>query len=103
MLKIKKNDIVEVTKGKDRGKRGKVLKVFLSEKKAIVEGTNFFKKHKRRTQRDQQGGIVSIEAPIITDNLAVVCKRCNRPVRIGFSLLNDSSKSRICKICKEAI
>ena len=103
MLKSRKNDSVEVLKGRDAGKKGKILKVFLAEKKAIVEGINLVKKHKRRTQADQQGGIVSIEAPISLSNLAFLCKRCNRGVRLGFSLLKDGTKARICKSCKEAV
>ena len=103
MFKIRKNDTVQVIKGKDRGKRGKVLKILFQEKRAIVEGINFVKKHKRQTRQDQQGGIVSIEAPISISNLMVFCKTCDRPVRLGFTVSGDSAKTRICKVCKEVI
>ena len=104
MLKIKKGDIVQVTKGDDSGKKGKVLRVLLKEGRgrAVVEGINLVKKHKRRTQQDQQGGVVSIEAPVNVANIMVLCKHCNRPARVGISVLKDGTKSRICKACKEA-
>ncbi|MFH1441104.1 MAG: 50S ribosomal protein L24 [Candidatus Omnitrophota bacterium] len=103
MIKIRRNDIVQSIKGKDRGKKGKVLKLFLAEKRALVEGLNMVKKHKRKTQTNQQGGIVSIEAPISIANLNLFCKQCNRPVRAGFMVLTDGTKTRICKVCKEVI
>jgi len=89
--------------GNDRGKKGKVLKVFTETRRALVEGINLVKKHRRKTREDQAGGVVSIEAPISLFNLMLVCKHCNRPVRVGFMLLKDGSKSRVCKACKEAI
>lgn len=103
MFKIKKNDTVQVTKGKDKGKRGRVLDVFVDRNRALVEGINFVKKHKRQTRQDQQGGIVSIESPIAIANLQVFCKSCDKPVRVGFSVAEGKAKSRVCKSCKEAI
>lgn len=72
-------------------------------RRALVEAINLVKKHKRQTRQDQQGGIVSIEAPISIANLMFFCKSCSRPVRLGFSILKDKTKSRICKSCKEAV
>lgn len=103
MLKIKRNDIIQVVKGKDRGKKGKVLQLLSGGKRVLAEGINLVKKHKRKTQADQQGGIVSIESSVSIANLMLFCKQCNRPVRVGFTLLKDNTKSRICKICKEVI
>ncbi len=103
MFKIRKGDTVEVIKGKDRGKKAKVLKVFPTGHKALVEGINLAKKHKRKTQQDQQGGVVSIEMPINTSNLMLFCKNCNRRARAGFIILKDATKSRICRHCKEVI
>jgi large subunit ribosomal protein L24 len=103
MHKIRKGDTVQVIKGNDRGKTGKVLTLFIQEGKAIVEGINLKKKHKRKTQQDQQGGIVSIEAPISIANIMLVCKHCNRPCRVGFTTLKDGTKSRFCKSCKEVL
>ena len=103
MLKLKKGDIVQAIKGKDRGKKGKVLGISLVSGRALVEGINLAKKHKRQTRQDQKGGIVSIEMPISISNIALVCKGCNRAVKVGFSLMKDGTKSRICKSCKETL
>lgn len=104
MLKLKKGDTVQIIKGKDRGKKGKILKVLSAEKKLIVEGLNLVKKHMRRTQQEQQHtGIVTIESPFSSANAMFYCKNCNRPVRLGFKVLNDKTKTRFCKKCKETI
>lgn len=103
MLKIRRGDIVQIIKGEDRGKKGKVLKVIPKEQRAIVEGINKVLKHKRKTQQDQQGGIVSIEVPTSISNLMLFCKSCNRPTRAGFMILKDGTKSRFCKKCNEVI
>lgn len=103
MFKIRRGDIVQVTKGRDNGKKGKVIKIFPQEKKALVEGINLVKKHKRQTRQDQQGGIVSIETAISLANIAYLCKRCNRASRIGFAVDKDGRKSRICRTCKEPV
>jgi large subunit ribosomal protein L24 len=103
MQKIKRGDTVQVIKGDDRGKKGKILRIFSVEGRAIVEGINLVKKHKRKTQQDQQGGIVSVETPISISNLMIFCKHCGHPVRAGFIALKDGTKSRICRVCKEEI
>lgn len=103
MLKIKKGDMVQAVKGKDAGKKGKVLKMLPGNTRALVEGINLVKKHKRQTRQDQKGGIVPIEAPISVSNIMFLCKHCGKPVRVGFKLLNDATKSRFCKSCKEVI
>jgi large subunit ribosomal protein L24 len=103
MLRIRKDDNVEVITGKDKGKKGKVIAVFPKQVKALVEGINFVKKHMRKTQQDQKGGIVQKEVPIHLSNLMLVCKRCNKSVKFGASLLKDGSKMRVCKSCGEVI
>ncbi len=103
MQKIKKGDIVQAIKGKDKGKNGKVLNVSLETGRALIEGINLAKKHKRQTSQDQKGGIISIEMPISVSNIALVCKSCNRAVKVGFAVMKDGTKSRICKVCKEVI
>ncbi len=102
MLHIKKNDMVKILIGKDKGKKGKVLKIYPDRDRAIVQGINFSKKHARKTKQDDQGGIVQREASVDMSNLAVVCKGCNLPVRVGVDILADGSKVRYCKKCKEA-
>ena len=103
MSRIKKNDNVAVIAGKDKGKKGKVLFVFPNKDKALVEGVNFVKKHMRKTQQDQQGGVAQKEMPIHLSNLMLVCKRCNKPVRVKVAYLKDGSKTRNCKSCGEII
>lgn len=101
MNKIKKNDVVYVLAGRDRGKNGKVFKVYPEKLRALVVGINYVKKHTRKTKADQQGGIVQKESPINLSNLALFCKTCNSPARIGINILADGTKSRYCKRCKE--
>ncbi len=103
MLRIKKNDTVSIIAGKDKGKKGKVLSVSLLEHNVLVEGLNLVKKARRRTQQDQKGGIVDIEAPIHLSNVMLICKQCNKPVRVRFSVLKDKSKIRECKSCGASI
>lgn len=103
MAKIKKNDTVKILTGKDRGKQGKVLTVFPDTGRVLVQGLNLVKKHSRRTRDDQQGGIIQKESPVDVSNLMVVCQKCGKPTRIGFSVLSDGTKTRICKKCQELI
>jgi len=101
--KIKKNDVVYVVSGRDKGKSGKVFRVMPQSGRALVEGINYVKKHARKTKSDQQAGIVQKESPIQISNLALFCKTCNKPSRTGVSVLADGTKSRFCKRCKEVI
>ena len=103
MNKIKKNDVVYVLTGRDKGKTGKVFQVYPQKKKAMVEGINYVKKHARKTKQDQQGGIIQKESPIRLSNLAPFCKTCNKYARVGISVLADGTRSRYCKRCKEVI
>lgn len=103
MLKIKRNDIVQAIKGKDKGKKGKILQILPGGMRALVEGINLVKKHKRKTQQDQQGGVISIESSISVSNLMLFCKHCSHPARIGFKVLEDKTKTRFCKSCKETL
>ncbi|MBM3250143.1 MAG: 50S ribosomal protein L24 [Candidatus Omnitrophica bacterium] len=100
MYKIRKGDTVWVNKGKDAGKKGRVINIMPGGKLALVEGVNLVKKHKRKTQQDQQGGIVSIEKPLSCANLMYFCKLCEKPARIGFAVSKEGTKARFCKNCK---
>lgn len=101
---IKKNDTVYVLSGRDRGKTGKVLKVFIDKKRAVVEGINQIQKHTRpNPQKNIKGGILPKESPIDISNLKVVCKNCSKNTRVGFSVMPDGSKARICKSCNELL
>ena len=101
MGRIKKNDTVVILSGKDTGKSGKVLALLPARQRAIVEGVNLIKKHAKRTREDQKGGIIQKEASIHTSNLALFCKGCNRPTKLGYNILKDGTKTRFCKRCKE--
>ena len=103
MLKIKKNDIVICCAGKDKGKKGKVLSVLPVQKRVVVEGINFVKKHSRKTREDQQGGIIQREAAINISNLMLFCNKCNKATRAGFTFLKDGTKTRSCKRCSEVL
>lgn len=103
MQKIRKNDLVRITKGKDRGKQGKVIGIVEDGSRAIVEGLNLSKKHKRQSRQDQKGGIISIEMPVSVSNLMIFCKHCSKPSRVGSMVLKDGTRSRYCKACKEAL
>lgn len=99
-LKVKKNDQVLVRSGKDRGARGRVLKVLASEGKAIVERVNMIKRHTRANPgKGIQGGILEREAPVQVSNLAVVCPECGKPSRLGRKRLEDGRGVRVCKNC----
>lgn len=101
---IKKNDTVYVLSGKNAGKTGKVLRVFLDDNKAIVEGVNFVQKHTRpNPQKNVKGGILPKESPINISKLMVVCGKCNKRARIGTGVLQDGKKTRVCKKCGETL
>jgi len=103
MPHVKMNDMVKVLAGKDKGKTGKVLRVYPKKDRAIVQGVNFIKKHARRSRQDEQGGIIQREASLNVSNLAIICRGCNRATRVGKDILKDGSRVRFCKKCKEVL
>ena len=101
---IRKNDNVVVTTGKDRGKRGRVLKVVPSTNRLIVEGVNFIKRHtKPNPQRQIKGGVVEREASLHASNVQLVCPECDKPTRLGRKILGDGRKVRICRKCEGVV
>jgi large subunit ribosomal protein L24 len=101
---FKKNDMVMVTTGKDKGKTGKVLKVFPEKERVIVEKVNFIKEFIRRDQsRNIQGGVMEKEAPIHVSNLMLYCSECGRGIRIKKKKLEDGSNIRVCARCESTI
>ena len=102
MFRVKRDDQVMILSGKDKQKRGKVLRIFPERGRATVEGLNLIKRHIRRSQSNPQGAIISRESPLPLDRLLPVCPRCNRGVRVGFKVLADGTKSRICRQCQES-
>ena len=98
---LRKNDVVIVRSGKDKGKVGKVLKVIPERKRAIVEKINFVKEFIRRDQsKNIQGGIMEKEAPIHISNLMLYCSECGQGVKVRKKRLGDGSKIRICGKCE---
>jgi large subunit ribosomal protein L24 len=100
---LRKNDIVFVLTGKDRGKRGKILHIDRKKTRAVVEKINFIKRHTRKTPKNPQGGIIEKEAPVHISNLMLICSKCDRPVRTRYKYLDDGRKVRTCFKCGEAI
>ena len=98
-MSIKKDDLVVVLSGKDKGKQGKILAVLPSESKVIVEGVNVATKHKKPTSQTDQGGIVKKEAPIYACKVQRVCPKCNKPTRPAHKMLEGGKKVRVCKKC----
>ena len=103
LARVKKNDMVMVIAGKERGKIGKVLRVLPQENRALVERLNLVKRHMKPRGPQSPGGILEKEATIHLSNLMPMCERCNAPVRIGTRLLQDGSKARFCRRCKELL
>ena len=102
MSNIKKGDRVIVISGRDKGKKGEVLKIFPKEDRALIQGINVVKRHQRQTQ-SQQGGIVTKESPVHSSNLAHVDPKSGGATRIGFKTLGDGRKVRFAKKSGEVI
>lgn len=101
---FKKNDVVMVISGKDKGKTGKILKVFPDKNRAIVEKVNFIKEFIRRDQsRNIQGGVMEKEAPIHVSNLMLYCSECGRGIRVRKKRLENGSSIRVCNRCESTI
>ncbi len=99
-LKIRKNDQVLVTAGKNRGARGRVLRVLSSKGRAVVEHVNMIKRHTRpNPQKGISGGILEREAPIQIANLMLICPECGEPSRVGRKRTDDGHGLRVCKSC----
>jgi large subunit ribosomal protein L24 len=101
-LKIKKGDHVVVITGKDKGKKGEVLKMLPSENRAIVKGVSLVRRHQRQTAA-QEGGIITKEAPIHISNLALEDPKDGTPTRVGYKFLKDGRKVRFAKRSGEVI
>lgn len=102
-FRIRRNDIVKVIKGKDRGKVGKVIRVFPDKGKVIVEKVNIVKRHVRPSNVNPQGGIIEMEKAIFITNVMIMCDKCNREVRVGYKITEAGEKFRFCKNCDETI
>lgn len=106
MRRVRKDDQVLVITGKDRGKEGRVVKIYPDRDRVLIEGINMVTKHEPLqaggAARPQEGGIIQTEAPVRLSNVQPICPQCEEPVRVGFELLDEgdrTSKVRVCKRC----
>lgn len=98
-MKIKREDNIIVISGKDKGKQGRIIKVLTKEQKVIVENINLKKKHQRSKTGGKKGEKIEVPRPISVSTVALICKNCSKPTRIGRQILPDGKKIRICKKC----
>ncbi|MBT9174389.1 MAG: 50S ribosomal protein L24 [candidate division WS2 bacterium] len=101
-MRIKKDDLVIVLSGKDKGKKGKVLRVIPDEDKIVVQNISMVKRHTRQSKKSK-GGIVSQENPIFAGKVMIYCPNCKEPVRIKAKILSNKEKSRVCARCGEEL
>lgn len=107
-MKIKTGDKVKILSGKDKGKTGKVLQVFVNEKKVVVEGLNLMIKHQRSKKQGEKGQRIQFSSPINSSAVALICPKCGKNTRVGSERIvsqdnQKAIKNRICKKCKEVI
>ncbi|MCK4540117.1 50S ribosomal protein L24 [Candidatus Parcubacteria bacterium] len=109
-MNIKKGDKVKILAGKDKGKTGKVLQVFVSKNRASIEGLNLLIKHMRPRKQGEQGQRIEFPAPMEISNLMLVCPKCNKPTRVSQKQVKSKNKDkeitkkfRECKRCKQII
>lgn len=102
-LKLKKGDNVRVTVGKDRGKTGKITQVFPGERKVVVDGVNKMFKHVKTRKKGEKGQKIEFFGPVAVAGVSLVCPKCGQPTRIGYQILENGKKVRICRKCKATI
>ena len=98
-MSIKKDDVVVVLSGKDKGKQGKVLAAMPADRKVIVEGINIVSRHTKPRKQGEEGGILKKEAPLYACKVQKVCPKCNKPTRPAHKMLADGKKVCVCKKC----
>jgi len=103
MLRIRRDDIVMVMAGRDKGKTGKIVRVIPKSHKAVIENINVVKKSVKKSDTYPQGGYVELEKPVAMANLMLVDKKSSKPTRFTVKILKDGSKERIALASKEAI
>jgi large subunit ribosomal protein L24 len=99
--RLKRDDEVMVIRGRDKGRKGKIQRVIRDKGKILVEGLNMVKRHyKAGAQGTRQAGIVDKEMPMDASKVMPICPSCDKPTRISIKILDDGSKSRVCKHCE---
>jgi len=101
-ISIRKNDLVVVAAGKEKGKKGKVLKILRDKDRIVVEKVNFIKRHQRPTGSQKQGGIIEKEGALHLSNVMLFCEKCRKGVRVRRQRLDDGNVVRLCAGCGES-
>jgi large subunit ribosomal protein L24 len=101
-MTVRRGDKVRIIAGKDKGKDGKILRAYPYKERVMVEGANMIKKHTRPSQKNQQGGIMSVEGTIHVSNVMLICPTCTQPTRTGRRR-EGNSRIRVCKKCGKDI
>ncbi|PIQ72774.1 50S ribosomal protein L24 [Candidatus Roizmanbacteria bacterium CG_4_10_14_0_2_um_filter_36_35] len=101
-MKIKKGDKVRVMAGKDKGREGKVEKVYKKSNKILIPNINIYKRHVKKSDKMPQGGIVDVPRPLDVAKIMLICPKCGKMTRIGFKVEKDK-KLRVCKKCESKI
>ena len=102
-MKLKKGDRILITAGKDKNRKGKIEKIFSKKKMVLVPRLNIYKKHVRPKSKEESGGIVEIARPLPIANVALICPRCKKATRVGYSFNKKGQKKRFCKKCQKII
>jgi len=102
-LSVKKNDTVLVIAGREKGKKGRVLSVYPSKGRLLIEKINMIRNHMKPTRKYAQGGIIEKEAPLHISNVMLICPKCNKPTRISNTHLQEGRRVRMCKKCREVM
>ncbi|MFH1714424.1 MAG: 50S ribosomal protein L24 [Candidatus Nealsonbacteria bacterium] len=101
-MKIKENDQVLIISGKDKGKKGKILRAFPKEERIFVEGVNMRKKHQRPKKQGEKGQIILMPGAVSVSNVKLICSKCGKPTRVGFKI-SGKTKVRVCKKCDQEV
>jgi large subunit ribosomal protein L24 len=98
-MRIHKGDQVIVLSGKDKGKKAEVVRAMPAVDKVIVEGVNVAKRHSKPTRATQQGGVIDKFMPVHVSTVALLCKSCDKPTRVGMVIDDEGEKARVCRKC----
>ncbi len=103
MQRIRRDDLVLVISGKERGKQGQVREVLTSRQRLVIQGLNMVKRHQRQQSERNPAGIIEKEAPIHVSNVKLICRACQKPTRVSFRVRSDGAKVRVCHVCHQDI
>lgn len=101
-MKIKKGDKVRIISGKDKGRDGKVERIYKKQNKILIQGIGTYKKHIKKNEQMPKGGVVELPRPINASNVMFICPKCNKVTKLGFKL-EKNKKNRVCKKCKSKV